>query len=153
MIKKNNTWATAFAKQALSDLDIRDLLASRNAAKCHRLHYLQMAAEKLCKAYLLKGHPVNSRNIKTHAVIKRHLRIIARQYGREQLAVFAEEIENLAPACQAGGHREDNTEYPWATADGMIVAPCEWSFPNIDDSDRKIVQLIKLIRQAAESVL
>ncbi|MGA6980922.1 MAG: hypothetical protein WCC95_04355 [Candidatus Sulfotelmatobacter sp.] len=45
-------WARAYAKQALSDLDAREKLESAGVHKCHRLHFLQMAAEKLCKAYL-----------------------------------------------------------------------------------------------------
>lgn len=40
-------WARAYALQALSDLEVRDRLAVAGAEKCHRLHYLQMAAEKV----------------------------------------------------------------------------------------------------------
>jgi hypothetical protein len=43
----DQAWASAYARQALSDLATRELLASTGAHKCHRLHFLQMAAEKV----------------------------------------------------------------------------------------------------------
>jgi hypothetical protein len=67
-------WARGYAKQALSDLEAREILVSGNAEKCHRLHFLQMASEKVCKAYLTmaNGHE-NVR--KTHAYVARNLPI------------------------------------------------------------------------------
>jgi len=58
MLTKDEDWARAYAKQALSDLDVREILVRGNTEKCHRLHFLQMAAEKTCKAYLTiaNGH-------------------------------------------------------------------------------------------------
>ena len=45
------TWAQAFARQAESDLHVYDVLVTDpSLPACHRLHYLQMACEKLCKA-------------------------------------------------------------------------------------------------------
>jgi hypothetical protein len=52
MSERDDSWA--YAKQALSDLDARESLVSAGSSKCHRLHFLQMAAEKVCKAYLVK---------------------------------------------------------------------------------------------------
>jgi hypothetical protein len=52
----DQNWARAYAKQALSDLDARDELAIRGVQKCHRLHFLQMAAEKICKAHLASAN-------------------------------------------------------------------------------------------------
>src|ERR1700685_2243805 len=74
-------WAKAYAKQALSDLDAREKLESTGAHKCHRLHFLQMAAEKLCKAYLTtkNGH---DKVRKTHAYVERTLALIARTFYR-----------------------------------------------------------------------
>ncbi len=46
------TRSEAFAAQAASDLDAYDILASSTLPSSHRLHYLQMWLEKLCKAYL-----------------------------------------------------------------------------------------------------
>jgi hypothetical protein len=109
-------WSRAYAKQALSDLDAREKLTLAGAHKCHRLHFLQMAAEKICKAHLTKvnGHE-NIR--KTHAYVKRNLPIIARQFYTRmndenrmaqwevhQIEQLAGEIELLAPACDDGAH-------------------------------------------------
>jgi len=157
------SWARGYARQALSDLRIREVLAAENAEKCHRLHFLQMAAEKACKAHLVSqnGHE-NVR--KSHAYIAKNLPLIARhfyslgnsnasiaQWEIEQIRVLAREIELLAPACDDGDHRRDNSEYPWEGSDGEIRTPCEYSFPTIDDGDRSIVRLIRLIRTAAEA--
>jgi len=155
-------WARSYARQALSDLNAREALVNAGAEKCHRLHFLQMAAEKTCKAYLAttNGH---DHVRKSHAYIARILPIIARQfYGVisrvriphweiSEIRRLAREIEMLAPACDGGEDRRDNTEYPWEGARGEIRTPCEYNFPNVDDGSRQIVRLIRLIRTAAES--
>lgn len=156
-------WARAYAKQALSDLDAREKLALAGADKCHRLHFLQMAAEKVCKAHLtvVNGH---ERVRKTHAYVEKNLPIIARQFFTRsndenrmaqwevrQIEGIAGEIELLAPACDDGGTRRDNSEYPWKDGHGDVQTSCEYSFPNVDDESRTIVRLIRLIRTASES--
>ncbi|HXX24159.1 MAG TPA: hypothetical protein VEO19_13505 [Terriglobia bacterium] len=156
-------WARSYAVQALSDLDAREKLADTNAKKCHRLHFLQMAAEKTCKAHLVRANGHNKVR-KSHAYVARNLPIIARVFYPltndnnqinqwELLAItrLAREIELLAPACDDGDLRRDNSEYPWEGARGEICTPCEYNFPNIDDGSRTIIRLIKLIRTAAES--
>jgi hypothetical protein len=156
-------WARAYAKQALSDLDAREKLERTGAHKCHRLHFLQMAAEKLCKAYLTtsNGHE-NVR--KTHAYIERNLPLIARNFYRgannsripaweiSEIRKIARQVEVLAPACDDGGTRQDNSEYPWEDAQGNVRVPSEYNFPNIDDgpTNKAIVKLIRLIRTASE---
>ena len=72
-------WARGYAKQAISDLAAREILARANADKCHRLHFLQMAAEKVCKAYLVaqNGHEKVRR---THAYIARNLPIYRKTF-------------------------------------------------------------------------
>ncbi len=156
-------WARAYARQALSDLDAREKLARAGAHKCHRLHFLQMAAEKVCKAYLTtsNGHG-NVR--KTHAYVERNLPIIARNFyssandnnqvsAREisEIRALAHQIQVLAPACDDGGTRQDNSEYPWEDAQGNVRVPSEYNFPKINDGSRTIVRLIRLIRAASES--
>ncbi len=64
---------------------------------------------------------------------------------------LAREIQLLAPACKEGDLREDNSEYPWEDAQGNVSIPCEYTFPKIDDGNRAIIRLIRLIRTAAES--
>lgn len=45
-------WARAYARQAASDWTIyRQLAAAPEVPRCHALHFLQMAAEKVAKAY------------------------------------------------------------------------------------------------------
>jgi hypothetical protein len=156
-------WARGYAKQALSDLDAREKLVRADAHKCHRLHFVQMAAEKACKAHLTiaNGHD-NVR--RTHAYVARNLPIIARHFYAvinddnrishweiAEIRRLAREIEVLAPACDDGNVREDNTEYPWLDGAGNVRVPCEYGFPNIDDHSRAIVRLIRLIRAAAET--
>lgn len=156
-------WARAYAKQALSDLDMRERLALTNAPKCHRLHFLQMAAEKACKAHLTakNGHE-NVR--KTHAYVERNLPIMARVFFRgnsgssairvremAEIRRLAHEIQVLAPACDDAGTRMDNSEYPWEDGHGDVRVPCEYNFPAIDDESRTILRMIRLIRTASES--
>ena len=156
-------WARAYARQALSDLDVRDELAIAGAHKCHRLHFLQMAGEKVCKAHLTSanGHE-NVR--KTHAYIEKNIPIIARlfysranddnamaQWEAREIKRIAKEIQVLAPACDDEGARPDNSEYPWQDGRGDVRTPCEYNFPNIDDESRTIIRLIRLIRAASES--
>lgn len=156
-------WARAYAKQALSDLEARETLARANSHKCHRLHFLQMAAEKVCKAHLTmaNGHE-NVR--RTHAYVARNLPILARQFYPtindnnaisrweiSEIRRLAHEIEVLAPACDDGDIREDNSEYPWLDGHGAVRVPCEYNFPNLNDGSRTIVRLIRLLRTASES--
>jgi hypothetical protein len=156
-------WARAFAEQALSDLQARAILAGSDADKCHRLHFLQMAAEKICKAHLIDANGYDAMK-HVHCVVAKHLPIIIRQLliqqsqkdsAIQQRVKFAKhlgaEIDILSPSCKAAGAREENSEYPWSWADFSIGIPCKFSFPNIDESDREFVPLIKLLRVAAES--
>jgi hypothetical protein len=156
-------WARSYARQALSDLRAREALVHEDAEKCHRLHFLQMAAEKACKAHLVieNGHG-NIR--KSHAYIEKTLPIIARHFYSmsnskneikrwqiKHIRSLAREIELLAPACDDGDVRRDNSEYPWEGTKGEVCTPCDYNFPKIDDGSRDIIGLIKLIRTAAES--
>ncbi|ETR67849.1 MAG: hypothetical protein OMM_04915 [Candidatus Magnetoglobus multicellularis str. Araruama] len=162
MLAKDKDWARGYAKQALSDLDAREILVRGNAEKCHRLHFHQMAAEKMCKAYLTvaNGHE----NVKKiHAYVARNLPIIARQFYSvkndnneisrweiSEIKRLSREIEILAPACDHGDLRKDNSEYPWQDGNGKIQTPCEYKFSNINDGSRAITRLIRLIREASE---
>ena len=156
-------WARSYAIQALSDLRAREALVHANVEKCHRLHFLQMAAEKTCKAYLTSANG-HDKVRKSHAYVACILPIIARhfyavinddnrikQWELSEIRRVAREIELLAPACDDGDLRRDNSEYPWEDARGAICTPCEYNFPNIDDGSRPIVRMIRLIRTAAES--
>lgn len=156
-------WARGYATQALSDLEARENLVRTATHKCHRLHFLQMAAEKVCKAHLTNanGHDHVRR---THAYVARNLPIIARyfypiinndnaisRWEISEIRRLAREIEVLAPACDDGDVREDNSEYPWLDGQEQVRVPCEFNFPHINDGSKTIMRLIRLIRTAAET--
>ena len=157
-------WARAYARQALSDLRVRETLVAARAGqvdRCHQLHFLQMAAEKVCKAHLSAAN--GNRDVKrTHAYVAKILPILAKAFYTRldgqgsltswqsgQIRRLAEEIELLAPACNADEARNDNSEYPWLDAKGIVQIPCEYKFGNIDDRDKGVVLTIRLLRAAA----
>ncbi len=151
-----DAWAAAYAKQSRSDFAVFEMFTNQILVKqcpllgqveqCHSLHYLQMACEKIAKAYrfrdtatpiedLLTSHVAFSKFIegflkapdvkdmhKNKVSVLRNISRYARQY--------AERIELLAPAL--GSEKQpSNAEYPWADA-MKIVIPCEYSFQDLD---------------------
>src|SRR5689334_11266510 len=111
-------WRVAYAKQANADLQAREqLLRDPRLPDCQQLHFLQMACEKISKAYLC-GHGTDPHTLQSsHAFIAGPLPITARQQfamqsGRGQrdrswmigaIRKLARKIELLAPAVEAGG--------------------------------------------------
>ncbi|GMV98801.1 MAG: hypothetical protein AMXMBFR83_31490 [Phycisphaerae bacterium] len=133
---------------------------TRPSKYCHRLHYLQMVAEKLAKSMLT---PPGSREAppSSHSAFVRMLQVlktrpeVRRQLGFEEAAQFkryidsllalAARIEGLAPA-QAGLIRP-NPEYPWRDPPtGQIHAPARFDFPEFDPRDARLIKLHGLIR-------
>ena len=133
----------AFLAQARSDWNVYRLLSASGEPACHALHYLQMATEKLAKAYRMRetDSPVSelvSRHTGFAKFVRQYLlsaRNRAAYEGKaaqlqslvQESAKLAAEIEKLAPAIDRGSSPE-NVEYPWE-AGGRVFAPCEWSFP------------------------
>jgi len=133
-------WDEAFWAQAKSDWEMYAKLDETREPACHVLHYLQMATEKLGKAYLMaRGTDVG--DVQTsHQAFTQFLRLAARN-GKVQrklgmtaaqlrahvrrLLPIAHAVEKLAPALAAGSV---NAEYPWSTPQGAIVAPIRHSF-------------------------
>jgi hypothetical protein len=80
-------WARAFAQQAEADFDAWNALQIylklparvKPIARCQKLHFLQMACEKLTKAHLLKAGSQLSNFEQSHAYIAKHLPVIVRQ--------------------------------------------------------------------------
>ncbi|HSI33299.1 MAG: hypothetical protein ACAI43_11720 [Phycisphaerae bacterium] len=161
-------WKVAFARQAGSDLDARDALldASEELPECHQLHCLQMACEKLCKAYLI-GHGSDPDALQSsHAYVAKTLPNIARHILSRQASQIphdtwviaairnlARRIELLAPAVRDGGRAETNCEYPWEKPDGEIVAPADFNF-GLDLLHQKAgVTLLKVMRIAIAELL
>ncbi|MGZ3385361.1 MAG: hypothetical protein ACXWNF_10690 [Isosphaeraceae bacterium] len=136
-------WALGYAQQANADFRAWELYEQHPeavAAECHKLLFLQMACEKLCKAHLIRGgtpvevlqssHGYVAKQLPT--VIKRQI-ILMRQNLNGMQGVLtlvrhlAEEIDVLNPSVRRDGRRPDNCEYPWE-AGGQVVSPLNWSF-------------------------
>lgn len=160
-------WRIAYAKQGLADLNAREhLLALPGVPECQSLHFLQMACEKICKAYLC-GQGVNPETLRcSHAYISGPLPIIARQqflrlggnggkYPQEvvpALRKLAKKIELLAPAVNPGGSVPANCEYPWKGPSGAVHAPCEHNFQLDMLHDKAGRYLLKALYTAAQDL-
>ncbi len=137
-----NDYQALWWRQARSDRAVFDLLRRQGAAPCHLLHYLQMATEKLGKAYFWRSGVAPP---KTHASFVKFLRALGcvPSSKRQRLAdvfgfrrfksfrawmrracSFAYPLERLAPALAGDG---ENTEYPWPR-EAPEYAPVEHQF-------------------------
>ena len=126
----------AFALQAASDMAAYEALAKTALPLCHRLHYLQMWLEKLCKAHIRGSNlPID---VFSHGVIAKVLPRLLAQYWRSldfevcpnlsEIFALCREIDLLHPQVNDGGRREDNVEYPWCSAEGTIRFPAQYDF-------------------------
>ncbi len=139
-----------FARQALADFEAWDYLqryASNPDSKikeCHRMHFLQMACEKGCKAYLLG----NARTIeeihrftRSHeyvmgtlpVLLKRHAAFEAFKFTRYDEWFVKEISQHIHFACPAIGadllrDRFDNCEYPWLDRTDRVQSPLDHRF-------------------------
>lgn len=160
-------WRTAYARQAKSDLDARDvLLRAEQLPACHQLHYLQMACEKLAKAHLIAGGTDPADLQSSHAYVAKRLPIIARQLlAREArrhprdtwilaaIRKLARQIELLAPAVDDDGRSPANCEYPWPLPDGNIIAPAHHAFGLSLLYEKAGTTLLKIMRLAIDELL
>ena len=132
------SFAEAFRLQAASDLDAYEALVTSTVPVSHRLHYLQMWLEKLCKAYLWLP-TVDSLDLRgRHQVVGAVLpRLISEKWRRLEafhhtppmaaLRALCREIDLLHPQVDDGGRRPDNVEYPWEDR-GVHFVPAEFEF-------------------------
>jgi hypothetical protein len=129
-----------YLTQARSDLRAYDLLTA--ADSCHRMHYLQMATEKLSKAYFWRvGQPLKKR----HDYFMKFMRAVGSN-GNVGKAVgiktsnhweayidgvlpVAQVIEGMAPTEADDG---PNAEYPWPH-EAPVSAPANYHFPLEDE--------------------
>ena len=129
----------AFARQAASDMAAYEALckALPPLPRCHRLHYLQMWLEKLCKSHIRGSNlPID---YFLHGVIAKVLPRLLAQYWRDldfearpnldQISALCREIDLLHPQVNDGGRRQDNVEYPWCSAEGTFHYPARYGFP------------------------
>ncbi len=161
--ESNQVWARAYARQARSDLAAREvLLTDGSLPRCHELHYLQMACEKLCKAYLCNGGAAAADLQSSHAYIAKTLPSIAqellarsarqkvgRRWEVRAIAALARRIELLAPSVRGGGAVPANVEYPWSGPDGDICIPAHHNFGLDMLHERAGQTLLKLLFKAA----
>lgn len=136
-------WVRAYARQADADLRAWELFEAHPAAlasEAHKLLFLQMACEKLCKAYLIQGGTPPLAVQSSHGFVANPLPVVIRdrvsrlkgnlkgmQGVLTQVRHLANEIELLNPALRRDGQRPDNCEYPWE-AGGQVVSPLDWKF-------------------------
>ena len=160
-------WRVAYAKQALADLSAREqLLEDPDLPDCQQLHFLQMACEKLCKAYLC-GQGVDPETLRgSHAYISGPLPIIARQQFAQEsrklqsgqpwviqaIRILARKIELLAPAVNDAGRQPANCEYPWAGPDGAVCVPAEHNFALDLLHEKAGRHLLKVLYTATEEL-
>ncbi len=139
-------WAVAYHRQGRSDWSMFAELQGRDdVPACHSLHFLQMATEKLAKAYRFRDTSADTAALLTsHVGFPRFLNAfllspqMREEYDgrhaqlesiRKDFAPLARAIEQLAPAVD----RESvpgNAEYPWERGDG-VVAPVDHGFPEV----------------------
>jgi hypothetical protein len=132
------TWSQAFARQADSDLEAYSVLTESPLPVNHRLHYLQMWLEKLCKAYLWKPEAREVELRKKHNVVAKVLPVLIRENWRHigfvkqpdmtQIRELCREIDLLHPQVDDDGKRPENVEYPWLGSSGAIEVPALWKF-------------------------
>ena len=136
-------WALAFARQARADFkawELYGLYPEAVAEECHKLLFLQMACEKLCKAYLIRTGARPEDLQTSHGYIANPLPVVIRREiidsgqnpNRMQGVLglvrhLAGEIEVLNPAVRRDGLRPDNCEYPWEAGD-QVISPLDWTF-------------------------
>jgi hypothetical protein len=133
------TRSEAFAKQAASDLDAYEVLARSTLPSSHRLHYLQMWLEKLCKAYLWLSDADLDGLRTRHNVVDKILPQLIREHWRRigfekrpdigSIREPCRQVDLLHPQVDDGGRRPDNVEYPWISASGDAKVPASWVFP------------------------
>lgn len=161
-------WRIAYARQALADLRAREkLLEHPDIPDCQQLHFLQMACEKVCKAYLC-GQGVDPETLRTsHAYISGPLPIIARQQFTQEarkvhtdrtwvvraLRVLARRTELLAPAVHEEGRHQSNCEYPWEGPDGTVRVPAEYNFGMDLLYEPAGRHLLKVLHAAADELI
>ncbi len=131
-------------KQAKSDHDTFGLLLKLGIAPCHSLHYLQMATEKLAKAYFWRSGTAPRRS---HVGFVPFLRALANPFRQKDgdriaklflfnrstdfqnwfsaVAPIAYDLERVTPDLANDG---PNPEYPWPHAEPQH-APVEYEFP------------------------
>ncbi len=135
-------WAMGYARQAHADFQTWQAIESHEAVHpCHRMLFLQMACEKLCKARLIDGGTPPESLQTSHGYVANPLPLVIRaqlEFMGENLRAkdgllrftrhLAAEIEVMSPAVDRNGQRPDNCEYPWEDGALTLRSPLDWTF-------------------------
>ena len=162
-------WSSAYAKQSESDFSVYKTLCNEELgiSVCHRLHYLQMACEKIAKAYRFRDTSTSTEELQTsHVAFSKFIicflmshEMKQRYNGKDEqlkrvinsVKKYAREIEKLAPAVDKKNN-PCNAEYPWVNDKGTIVIPCEYTYPNynflLDPRDNDAMTFLKVVTTA-----
>lgn len=163
-------WARAYARQAGSDWELYTLLEEQQANLCHRVHYLQMASEKIAKAYRFRDTDTPVEQLLRHHVgftkffnqFLRSDRVLQMYQGKnaqhreliKRCNALAREVEALAPAADRH-NRPANPEYPWQHGLEVFI-PHDHDFPNLKlleaPAGRNFLKLLKLSILEFESI-
>ncbi len=160
-------WAKAFATQGASDLQVYEILTAHEEKKsgtvpsCHRLHYLQMATEKIAKSYLVgignlsprtRSHIAVANCVKIYyrsAPVK--LKFAGKNDRREKIEAImldvAHKIEQLNPAVD-DENVPANVEYPWSMEQNLVV-PCRHKFEIENLAPHVVKQFVQMLRDVA----
>lgn len=162
-------WIRAYARQADADFRAWELYEKHPeavASDCHKLLFLQMACEKLCKAHLISsGTHVQSLQ-SSHGYIAKPLPTVIKDQilhlkgnPKKMAGVLAHmrhianEIEVLSPQQTRDARRPDNCEYPWQAGDS-VQSPLDWTFhPSQLAVVPSGITFLKLVRSAINRLL
>lgn len=135
-------WARGYALQGQADFRAWQAVeGSEDVFPCHRMLFLQMACEKLCKARLIEAGTAPGDLQTSHGYIANPLPLIIRaqlEFMGDDLRTMqgllrytrhiAIEVEVANPAVDRGGRRPDNCEYPWEDSKQRLHSPLQWTF-------------------------
>ncbi len=166
MAPTREEWAEAYWRQSKNDWDaFPKLCAETSVLNCNVLHFLQMAGEKIAKAYRLRDTDADLDSLLgSHVALSRFMpsfllstAVQAEYYGRKArfqavataIKKLAREVEKLAPAVDRENSPE-NAEYPWE-AGGKVMFPASYRFPNLSMLEAPLGQrFIKLPGRAID---
>src|SRR5207253_272980 len=108
-VSNSDDWARSYARQADADLKAWDFCEQHPeavAAECQRLMFLQMACEKLCKAYLI-GQGTDPASLQTsHGYVAGPLPAIIRQ----QILYIKRDLKGMRQFLRAVQHLANEVE-------------------------------------------
>ena len=154
-------WRTGYFRQARSDYETLQLLEEASAPFCQRLHYLQMATEKLAKGFATepggpsqpkvhRGYVQFLQQIKRRSELQFLCQCSARQITPyiDGLLPYARLVEDLAPANANNG---PNPEYPWQDQSG-VMAPADYAFSNLEFNVRGMLNMLKFLERCFQII-